>query len=191
MGTGQVHVLFGQPGVRYSDAERLALYVGNHVLGGGGMINRLFETVREGRGLAYSVYSYFYPMRERGPFVAGLQTRADQADEALELVRSEIDRFIRNGPTEEELANAKRNITGGFPLRIDSNGDLVDYLAYIGFYRLPLDYLETYNRRIEAIDVEQVRAAFRRFLQPDRMVAVVVGGDRPEPSLQNVGEQER
>lgn len=171
----QTHILLGQPGVRRGDADYFPLYVGNHVLGGSGMTSRLFEEVREKRGLSYSVYSYFSPMRFQGPFIAGLQTRTEQAGEALNILQDNIRRFIRQGPTETELAAAKRNITGGYPLRIDSNGKILDYVAMIAYYKLPLDYLATFNAKVEAVTRGQILAAFQRRLAPDRFVTVMVG----------------
>jgi len=162
--------------MKRGDPDYHALYLGNHVLGGSGFTSRLVKRIRVENGLAYSVYSYFLPMREAGPFMAGLQTRRDQTDKALALLRETLDEFVEQGPTEKELRASKRNITGGFPLRIASNSDLSDYLALIGFYRLPLDYLDRFNERIEAVDRQQVRDAFQRRIHPDRMVTVIVGG---------------
>ncbi len=173
--SGQMHLLVGQPGVKRGDPDYFTLYVGNHVLGGGGMVSRLFKDIREKRGLTYSVYSYFSPMREAGPFIAGLPTRADQADEALKYLYENIQRYIDDGPTEEELIASKKNITGGFPLRIDSNGKILGYISVIGFYDLPLDYLSTFNQNIEAVTVEQIKDAFKRRLHPDKFVTIKVG----------------
>ena len=171
----QTHILVGQPGMKRGDPDYFPLYVGNHVLGGGGMVSRLFEEIREKRGLSYSAYSYFSPMRQTGPFVAGLQTRTDQTQLALDLLKQNLQQFVENGPTEEELVASKKNITGGFPLRLDSNKDILGYIAMIGFYGLPLDYLDTFNTRIEAVTVEQIKDAFRRRIIPDKMVTVLVG----------------
>jgi zinc protease len=171
----QTHILVGQPGIRRDDPDLFPLYVGNHILGGGGMVSRLFEQIREKRGLSYSTYSYFLPMRQAGPFVAGLQTRNDQADAALDLLVKELRTYVKNGPTEEELEASKQNLTGGFPLRIDSNGDIINYLAMIGFYELPLDYLDTYNEKIMSVTVQDVKNAFQKKLSPDRMIKVMVG----------------
>jgi zinc protease len=151
------------------------LLVGNYVLGGGGFNSRLYYEVREKRGLSYSVYSSLTPYAEAGAFQIGLQTRKDQAGQALEVVRTTLREFIEQGPTEAELEGAKQNLIGGFPLRLDSNKKILDYLAVIGFYRLPLDYLETFPRKVEAVTVEQIREAFRRRIDPDRLVTVVVG----------------
>ena len=174
--SSQTHVLMGQPGMRRGDADYFPLYVGNHVLGGSGLVSRISEEVREKRGLAYSAYSYFSPMRQAGPYTLGLQTRNDQKDEALTVLRDTLETFIDQGPTARELKASKQNITGGFPLRISSNGKIANNLAVIGFYKLPLDYLETFNSKVEAVTVEQIRAAFQKRIHPDRMVTVTVGG---------------
>jgi zinc protease len=171
----QSHILVGQPAIARGDPDFFALMVGNYVLGGGGFVSRLHDEVREKRGLAYSVYSYFSPQLQPGPFTIGLQTRKEQTALALELVRETLARFLRDGPTEAELKAAKSNLVGGFALRIDSNRKILDNLAMIGFYRLPLDYLERWSARVEAVTLEQVRAAFARHLRPQAMVTVVVG----------------
>ena len=176
----QTHILVGAHGVKRGDPDYYTLYLGNHVLGGGGMVSRLFSEVREKRGLSYSAYSYFSPMRLQGPFVAGLQTKQGQTQEALDVLFENIRRFINEGPTEEELTASKKNITGGFPLRLDSNSKILDYIAMIGFYKLPLDYLNTFNEKIENITVEQVKDAFQRRLNPDNLITVLAGADAKE-----------
>jgi len=180
----QTHILMGQPGIKRGDPDYFALYVGNHVLGGGGMISRLFEEIRNKRGLSYSAYSYFSPMKQTGPFIAGLQTRADQAEEAIKLLQENLQRFIEQGPTEEELVASKKNITGGFPLRIDSNSEILGYLGVIGIYDLPLDYLDTFNDKIEAVTIAQIKDAFQRKLSPDKFVTVMVGPKEGEDGEQ-------
>ncbi|MEQ8288533.1 MAG: pitrilysin family protein [Gammaproteobacteria bacterium] len=173
--SAQTHILVGQPGITRDDPDYFPLYVGNHILGGGGMVSRLFEEVREKRGLSYSAYSYFSPMRFKGPFIAGLQTKTEQADEALSVLFDNIRQFIDKGPTAEELDASKKNITGGYPLRIDSNGKILSYVTVIGFYGLPLDYLEDFNDKVNAVTVEEIRDAFKRRVLPDKLVTVMVG----------------
>ena len=173
----QSHVRLGQPGIRRGADDYFALYVGNHALGGGGLVSLLMEEVREKRGLSYSVYSYFLPMARKGPFVLGMQTRNDQVDEGLKVLRETLRQFVDQGISEQQLEQAKKNIIGGFPLRIDSNQDQVQYLAAIGFYDLPLDYLDRFPERIEAVTREDVQRAFRAHVKPERMAVVVVGGD--------------
>ncbi|MBU1691161.1 MAG: insulinase family protein [Gammaproteobacteria bacterium] len=173
----QSHILIGQPGMTRNDPDYFPLYVGNYVLGGGGFASRLIEEVRQKRGLVYSVYSYFLPLQQSGPFQIGLQTKREQADEALAVVQKTLRDFIAKGPTEDELKRAKQNLVGGFPLRIDSNKKILDYLAVIGYYRLPLSYLDDFSGKVEKVTVAQIRDAFTRRVQPDNMVTVVVGAD--------------
>jgi zinc protease len=174
--SSQSHIYSGQPGMRRGDPDYFPLYVGNHVLGGSGLVSQLSEEVREERGLSYSVYSYFLPMQRRGPFVMGAQTKNEQAEEALAVMRRTVQQFIERGPTAEELDAAKKNITGGFPLKVDSNKEIVEYLAMIGFYGLPLDYLDTLVEKVNAVTAEQIRDAFSRRLHPERFTTVVLGG---------------
>ncbi|MCB5184931.1 insulinase family protein [Methylobacillus gramineus] len=174
----QSHILLGYPGVKRGDDDYFALYVGNYILGGGGFVSRLTEEVREKRGLVYSVYSYFIPMQELGQFQVGLQTKRDQAEDALKLVRETLATFISKGVTEAELKAAKQNIIGGFPMRIDSNSKILDYLAVIGFYHLPLTYLDEFNGKVEQVTAAQIKDAFSRRIDPNKMVTVVVGGSK-------------
>jgi len=172
----QSHLLMGHPVLRRGDPDYFELYVGNHILGGSGLVSIISEEVREKRGLAYSAYSYFSPMRAEGPFKAGLQTKNKSREEALKVLRETIAQFIEQGPDEAALVSSKKNITGGFPLRMDSNKKIVDYLGVIGFYDLPNDYLESFNKRVEWTTKETIQDAFRRRVRPEEMVTVVVGG---------------
>ncbi len=173
--SSQAHLYIGQPGIRRGDPDYFPLYVGNHILGGSGLVSILSEEVREKRGLSYSVYSYFLPMLARGPFMGGLQTMGARVDQARHVLMDVLRRFRVQGPTAEELAAAKQNITGGFPLRIANNKKIVEYLSVMGFYALPLDYLDSFNAKVEAVTAEQIRGAFQRRLDPDRMVTIEVG----------------
>lgn len=173
--SAQAHVLLGQPGYQRKDADFFALTVGNHILGGGGFTSRLTGEVREKRGLTYSVYSYFSPGLHAGAFTIGLQTRPDQADQALGLVRDVLTQFVADGPTEKELQAAKDNLVGGFALRLDSNKKLLDNIANVAWNDLPLDYLDTWTQRVEELTAADVRAAFARKVQPARLAAVVLG----------------
>ena len=173
--SAQAHVYIGQPGFARKDPDFIALLVGNHILGGGGFVSRLTEEVREKRGLSYSVYSSFAPGLHSGAFSISLQTRPDQAAQAVQVAREVVERFVAEGPTEEELRAAKDNLVGGFALRIDSNRKLLANVVNIATYGLPLDYLDGWTRRVEALTVADVKAAMARKLQPARMVTVVVG----------------
>ena len=174
--SAQAHVFIGQPGFKRDDPDYFPLLVGNYILGGGGFVSRLTSEVREKRGLSYSVYSYFSPGLHAGAYTIGLQTRPDQAAQAVQVAREVLADFVTNGPTDAELAAAKSNLIGGFALRIDSNRKLLDNVANIAGNGLALDYLDTWTQQIDKVTVAQIKAAFARKLQPDRMVTVVVGG---------------
>jgi len=171
----QSHIQLAYPGLRRGDPDYFPLLVGNHILGGGGFVSRLMEEIRQQRGLAYGVYSFFSPYKEQGPFQIGLQTKKEQSEEAFALTQKVLKDFVNGGPTEEELVAAKQNIIGGFPLRIDSNSKILGYLSMIGFYNLPLTYLTDYLAAVETVTTEQIRQAFQRRIQPDGMVTVIVG----------------
>jgi zinc protease len=178
----QTHIYLGQLGMARHDPDYFPLLVGNHVLGSSGLVSLLGEEVRNKRGLSYSVYSGLLPMRQTGPFMAVAQTKNSQTAAALAVIRQTIADFVASGPTAKDLDEAKRNLTGGFPLRIASNGKIVEQLAVIGFYDYPLDWLDTYVAKVDAVTVEQVRDAFRRRIDPNRAIVVVVGGDQAAPS---------
>jgi zinc protease len=177
----QSHILVGMPALSRGDPDLFPLTVGNYILGGGGFVSRLTREVREKRGLAYSAYSYFSPMAQMGPYMAGLQTRKDQSDEALKVVRDTIEAFLRDGPTETELKAAKDNLIGGFALRIDNNRKILDNIATIAYYQLPLDYLDTWSDKVAKVTLPEIRAAFRRKLALDKMVTVIVGSEAVKP----------
>src|SRR3569832_1736058 len=134
--------------------------------------------VRDKRGYAYSAYSYFMPMMEAGPFQLGLQTKLAQTDDTLKVARTTLRQFIADGPSEAELKQAKDNLTGGFPKQNNNNKKILEYLSLIGFYKLPLDYLDTWVDKVNAGDVATVKQAFARHIDPDRLVTVIVGGER-------------
>ena len=179
----QSHVLIGMPAASRSDPDFFALVVGNHVLGGGGFSSRLVSEVREKRGFAYGVSSSIQPWLERGPFQISLQTRREQTDEALAVVRSVLFEFLSKGPSEQEMAAARRHLVGSFPLRIDTNREVLDLVAMIGLYDLPVDWLSRWPRLVERVTREDVLRAFQR-LDPQRLVTVVVGAaDEPPAAL--------
>ena len=175
--SSQSHITVGQIGNKRGDADYFTLYMGNQVLGGSGFTSRLMKEVRDARGLSYSVSSYFSPFAQLGAFTVSLQTKKEQTDAALTVVRDVLGKFQKEGPTAEELDAAKKDITGGFPLRTASNSQMVEYVGVIGFYKLPLDYLDTFTSTINVLTREQIADAFTRRVQPDKMVTVIVGGD--------------
>ena len=180
--SSQSHILIGQLGVSRADPDYYALYLGNHVLGGNGLVSQLSQEIREKRGLAYGAYSAFSPMRQTGPFLINLQTRNDQADTALQVAQTTLHQFSADGPDPQMLEEARQNITGGFALDLAGNGKLANYLGLIAFYGLPLDYLQTFIATMNGISLEQVKTAWQRHIQPDRQIVVIVGGGQNAPT---------
>lgn len=179
--SAQTHILIGQPAIDRGNPDIYAFTVGNHILGGGGLVSLLTSTMRDRHGLSYSTSSGFVPSARPGPFIISTQVRTESTADAIEVLRDTFISFLREGPTRQQLDLAVRNITGGYPLSLDSNADLLGYLSMIGYYGLPLDYLETYPERIAAVTAEEVRQAFRRHLDPNRLVTVMVG-PQPDPA---------
>lgn len=174
--SSQTHIYLGQIGMSRQDPDYFPLYVGNHVLGGGALTSILADEVRNKRGLSYSTYSYFSPMRSPGPFVLVAQTQNERAAEALDVMREQLEQFVEQGPDPERLQASKQNIIGGFPLKVASNSKIVEYIAMMGFYNLPNDWLDTLTAKIAKVTQAQVQDAFKRRIDPQRTIAVVVGG---------------
>lgn len=173
----QAHIYIGLPAIERGNADFFPLLVGNYTLGGGGFVSRLMKEVRDKRGYAYSVYSYVAPMKQAGPFQIGLQTKRSQAKDAIKVSREVLDGFLKDGPSEEELTAAKANLTGSFPLRLDSNKKLLDNAAMIGFFGLPLDYLDHYQAKVEAVTADDIKQAFARHVRPADLTTVTVAAD--------------
>lgn len=194
--SSQTYIRVGELGVAMGNPDLPALTVGNCTLGGCVLISRLFNEVRDKRGLAYNIDSDYIPMQTTGPFVVESQSKNQSSDEAVGLIISEINRFISKGPTTDELDAAKASIIGSFPLRFDSNSNIADEVALLGFYRLPLDYFNTYQAKIAAVTESDVRRSFAQYLNPTQLLTVTVGATtdtqqnaaaNPTPTQQNTG----
>jgi zinc protease len=172
----QSQVVFGEAGLARDDPDYYAGYVANHILGGGGFTSRLTEEVREKRGLAYSVYSYLYPLELAPIWLGGLGTSNRSVDEALRLVRQEIERIAAGEITQEQLDDAKTYLTGSFPLRLTSNDRLADTLVGMQVDDLGIDYLDRRNAYIEAVTLADARRVAARLYDPEALLVVVVGG---------------
>ncbi|OUS24400.1 hypothetical protein A9Q99_24620 [Gammaproteobacteria bacterium 45_16_T64] len=173
--SSQSHVLMGALGIQRGDDRWYSLVLGNEILGGGGFTSRLNQTIRQEKGLVYSVYSYFSPMAVTGPFMMGLQTKNESRDEATTLMHSILTEFATKGPTEQELQDARKHLLGNFPLNIASNSRIVNYLGLIGFYNLPLTYLENYPKQLEKVTVESIKAAFTKTLDSEKLITIALG----------------
>ncbi|MDU9408637.1 pitrilysin family protein [Pseudomonas sp. zfem001] len=173
--SNQTHLLIAQLGIDRRDPDYAALYLGNQIFGGGGFGTRLMSEVREKRGLTYGVYSGFSAMQARGPFMINLQTRAELSEGTLALVKQLLGDYLRDGPTQQELDDAKRELAGSFPLSTASNAAIVGQLASMGFYDLPLSYLDDFMRDVQNLTTEQVKAAMAKHLDPEALVVVTAG----------------
>ncbi len=171
----QSTIAFAQPGIARDDPDYYAAYAVNYVLGGGGFASRLYEEVREKRGLAYSVYSYLLPL-DHGPLVlGGLGTQNARVAESLEVVREQWRRMADEGPSAEELADAKTYLTGSFPLNLSSTGDIAGMLVGMQRENLGIDYIDEREGYVEAVTLEQARRVARELYEADALTTVVVG----------------
>ncbi|WP_419419297.1 M16 family metallopeptidase [Legionella sp. D16C41] len=173
--SSQTILRLGQVGINHNDPNYFPLMVGNYILGGGVLVSRLSNEVREKRGLTYGVVSQFLPMSGLGPFVINLSTVNNQAATALKITKETLTNFLSTGPTEEELAAAKQYITGSFPLSLASNGNIADMLLRVAFYKLPDNYLDTYIAHINAVTSSEIKQAFAETIKPNKMLLVSVG----------------
>lgn len=171
----QAHILIGMPALRRGDPDFFALTVGNYILGGGGFSSRLMDEVREKRGLSYSVYSQFQPMLQPGPFIISLQTEKKQAADAISVVNATLDDFLRKGPDATELQSARDHLVNSFAMKMDNNLKVLELIAMIGYYRLPLDYLDHWTEKVAQVAVADVKDAMNRKLNEGKMVTVIVG----------------
>ena len=171
----QTQMLLAELGVDRADPDFAALSLGNQILGGGAFGTRLMSEVREKRGLAYGIYSGFTPMQARGPFLISLQTRAEMSEATLKLVQEVLRDYLKTGPSQQELDAAKRELAGSFPLSNASNAGIVAQLGMIGFYHLPLTWLEDFMQQSQALTIDQVRATLNKHLDADKLVIVTAG----------------
>ena len=168
-------VTFGHAGIKRDDPDYYAAYVVNYVLGGGGFSSRLYEEVREKRGLAYSVYAYLNPLDHAALVAGGVATQNARVATSLELIRAEWSRMAEAGPSATELEAAKTYLTGSFPLRFSSSGRISRMLVGMQLEDLGVDYLDRRNSYIEAVTLDDVRRVARRLYDPAKLTVVVVG----------------
>jgi zinc protease len=175
MDVPQSVVQFGLAGFARKDPDFIPAFVMNQILGGGGFASRLTEEVREKRGLAYSVYSYMQPLEHASVFGGGVATKNEAVKQSIDVIRSELERMAKDGPTETELANAKSYLTGSFALRFDTNAKIANQLLWMMHEHMGIDYPERRNAMIEAVSMEDVRRAAKRLLKVDDLFITVVG----------------
>ncbi len=171
----QSHIMMGAPCIAAGDPDFFALLLANHILGDNGLHSELFNEVREKRGLAYHVSSRLNLFKEPGPFVIQLQTKSTQTQEAIDCAKETLSRFVKEGPSEEAVEEAKNSLIRAFPLNMNNNAKLSDKLSTIAFYQLPLDFLEHYQEKIQKLKHSEVKAALQKHLDPEKMALIVVG----------------
>jgi zinc protease len=171
----QSTILLGEIGITLQDPDYFPLLLGNQILGGGVLTSQLFSEVRNKRGLCYGITSRFTTLQAGGPFIIALQTRSTQATTALSLTQNLLKKFVAQGPTESELKAAKQALIGSLPLTIANNQAILTTLEKIGFYDLPLTYLDNYRAKLSHVDATQVRNAFQKHITPKKLLVIVVG----------------
>jgi zinc protease len=173
----QAVVTFGGPGIARKDPDFMAAYIVNHILGGGSFSSRLYQEVREKRGLAYSVYDSLVWLNHSSVFLGGTATRADRTGETLELIQKEIRRLAEDGPTADELAKAKAYLNGSFALNLDTSSKIAALLVQLQRDGLGIDYFSRRPEMINAVTLDDARRVAKRLLDAGLLVTVV---GRPE-----------
>jgi zinc protease len=174
----QANIILGHEGVGREHPDYYAIQVMNYILGGGGFSSRTLDSIRNERGLAYSVYSYFGAEKRRGTFELVMQTKNETALEAIRIANAEIRRIREELVAEQELEDAKDYLTGSFPLRFDTNRKVANFLAQVEYFELGLDYPERYPDLIREVQREDVLRVAQKYLKPEQLITVLVGNQK-------------
>ncbi len=173
-GVTQANIILGHLGVKRGDPDFVKVYVMNQILGGGGLTSRLFQRIREEGGFSYSIYSYYQPTYWRGAFRVVLQTKNEKAQEAIKEVKKVLREYRDKGPSREELEDAKRYLTGSFPLKLDTNQEIADYMAFTAFHGLGTRYFVEFPQEIQRVTLKDVKEAAKKYIRPGDLLVVVV-----------------
>jgi zinc protease len=171
-------IVFGHRGLKRADPDFIPAYVLNHILGGGGFTSRLMQEVREKRGLAYSVSSFLEPLDHGALLIGSAATENARAGQSIALIRDEWRRLREEGPTAEELEDAKTYLTGSFPLRFTTTDRIARILVNLQLDDLGIDYIDKRNGLIDAVTLDDIRRVAKRLLDPEALRFTVVG--RPD-----------
>ena len=166
---------FGHRGIPRKDDDFIPAYVLNYIIGGGGFSSRLMEEVREKRGLAYSVYSNLYPYQHGPIFVGSVATKNEAVGQSLDVIESELKCLADQGPTAEELENAKSYLTGAYALRFESSSSIANQLLWIQIEELGIDYVNQRNKLVEAVTLDDIKRVAKRLIEADRLITTIVG----------------
>lgn len=171
----QANIILGHLGISRDNPDYYAVLVMNYILGGGGFASRLMDNIRDNKGLAYDVHSYFSASKFSGSFQAGLQTKNESANTAIEEILREIERIRTEPVSDKELQNAKSYLTGSFPLRIDSNSKIAGFSLAVEYHNLGLDYVDKYPSLINAVTQDDILRVAKKYLDTKNYILVVVG----------------
>ena len=174
----QANIILGHNGVVRGNADYYAIQVMNYIFGGGGFSSRAMDSIRNERGLAYSVYSYFAAEKSHGSFQFVMQTKNETAAEAIRIAKEEMRRMREQPVTDQELNDAKDYLIGSFPLRFDTNRRVAGFLAQVEYYELGLDYPERYADLIRKVTRDDVLRVAKQYLRPDELVTVIVANQQ-------------
>ncbi len=166
---------FGHRGIARKDDDFIAAYVLNYIIGGGGFSSRLMEEVREKRGLAYSVHSNIFPFQHGPVFIGNVATKNEAVSQSLEVIESELKRLAEQGPTAEELDNAKSYLTGAYALRFESSTGIANQLLWLQIEDLGIDYVNRRNELVQAVTLDDIRRVAKRLIEADRLITTIVG----------------
>jgi zinc protease len=168
-------IRFGTGGVSWRDPDFIPAYVLNHILGGGAFTSRLFQEVREKRGLAYSVGTSLVSYRATAMTWGYTATKNERVAECIDVIQSEMRRLKAEGPADDELAKAKDYLTGSYALGFDTSTKIAHQLAQIAFEGLGVDYIAKRNALVAAVTQDDIRRAAERTLDNGDMLVVVAG----------------
>jgi zinc protease len=166
---------FGHRGISRKDPDFMPAYVLNYIIGGGGFSSRLMEEVREKRGLAYSVHSNLFPFQHGAVFVGNVATKNEAVGQSLDVIESELRRLAEQGPTADELADAKSYLTGAYALRFESSSSIANQLLWIEIEDLGIDYVDRRNEQVEAVTLADIKRVAKRLIEADRLITTIVG----------------
>jgi zinc protease len=171
----QTTMRFGRSGVARKDPDHFAALVVNHILGGGVFTARLFHEVREKRGLAYSVYTQLNEYDQCPMLIGGTSTKNERAGESLEVIEQQFKDLCDDGPTEDELAKAKKYLTGSYALRFDTSTKIASQLVNLQLDELDPSYLDERNAKIEAVTMEDAKRVAKRLLGEGELLVAMAG----------------
>ncbi len=180
---------FGRIGLKRDDKDFIPAYILNYIIGGGGFSSKLMEEVREKRGLAYSVYSYLSPYRRGSAYIGGVATENKSIGKSLQVIREVFEDIAKNGPTADELENAKQYLTGSYALRFDTSSKIASQLLWIQIENLGVKYIDERNANIEKVTLEDIKRVAAQLLKSDDLIITIVGKptDLPKKSKNTPG----